>query len=265
VWSLIVSFFGDAVEPRGGRVALAILQDLMGLMNIEPGAVRTALSRLVNDGVLEREREGRLSFFLLADEERPIFEEASKRIYAGGPAKWCGEWTMAVIAPSADAAVADELLARKFANTGGAAWMKPGHENDDAPEGVLLVKGAGSNPPPGLERFWLADGDLQRDYLEFVENWGLRAPPGKVSPEQAIVARMLIIHDWRRIVLRDPGLPFELLPADWPGEQARSTVRRIYDSLLPASESWLDAAGLPQADDKNSIRARFKALQNIAM
>jgi phenylacetic acid degradation operon negative regulatory protein len=28
VWSLIVTFFGDAVALRGGRVALSVLQDL---------------------------------------------------------------------------------------------------------------------------------------------------------------------------------------------------------------------------------------------
>ena len=39
VWSLIITFFGDAVALRGGRVALSTLQDAMGLLDIEPGAV----------------------------------------------------------------------------------------------------------------------------------------------------------------------------------------------------------------------------------
>ena len=29
VWSLVITVFGDAVAPRGGRVALSVLQDLM--------------------------------------------------------------------------------------------------------------------------------------------------------------------------------------------------------------------------------------------
>jgi phenylacetic acid degradation operon negative regulatory protein len=71
VWSLLVTFFGDAVAPRGGRVALSVLQDAMALLNIEAGAVRTAMSRLAGDGWVEREREGRLSFYELVT-ERPV-------------------------------------------------------------------------------------------------------------------------------------------------------------------------------------------------
>ncbi|MET0169130.1 MAG: phenylacetic acid degradation protein, partial [Aliihoeflea sp.] len=50
VGSLVVTMFGDAIAPRGGRVALGVLQDLMGRLRVEPGALRTAMSRLASDG-----------------------------------------------------------------------------------------------------------------------------------------------------------------------------------------------------------------------
>lgn len=40
----------------------------------------------------------------------------------------------------------------------------------------------------------------------------------------AFTARILLIHHYRRVVLRDPLLPSALLPADWPGSV--SAVRR---------------------------------------
>ena len=52
---------------------------------------------------------------------------------------------------------------------------------------------------------------------------------------------MLLIHEFRRIVLRDPGLPAALLPADWPGSTARDLTARIYRRLVDASERFLDA------------------------
>jgi phenylacetic acid degradation operon negative regulatory protein len=62
-----------------------------------------------------------------------------------------------------------------------------------------------------------------------------------LSPPDALVARILMIHAYRRIVLRDPGLPSALLPDAWPGHAARELTGRIYRRLLGPSESYLDA------------------------
>ena len=49
-----------------------------------------------------------------------------------------------------------------------------------------------------------------------------------------------MIHDFRRLLLRDPELPAVLLPAKWPGQKARDLCRDLYQRLLPASEGYLD-------------------------
>ena len=71
----------------------------------------------------------------------------------------------------------------------------------------------------------------------------LRASIGRGEPlsdGDAFTARILLIHHYRRVVLRDPLLPTELLPEDWPGRAARQLCGEIYRGLLPASEQWLD-------------------------
>jgi phenylacetic acid degradation operon negative regulatory protein len=50
-------------------------------------------------------------------------------------------------------------------------------------------------------------------------------------------------------VLRDPLLPAELLPKQWPGGEARALCAEIYRMLLPASERWLDT----NARDENGV------------
>ncbi|HYI26236.1 MAG TPA: PaaX family transcriptional regulator C-terminal domain-containing protein, partial [Bradyrhizobium sp.] len=60
-------------------------------------------------------------------------------------------------------------------------------------------------------------------------------------------ARILLIHHYRRVVLRDPLLPTDLLPADWPGRAARKLCGEIYRGVLPASEQWLDRNGTDPA------------------
>ena len=46
--SLIVTIYGDAIVPRGGSLWLGSLLDMMAGFGVEPGLVRTAISRLVS-------------------------------------------------------------------------------------------------------------------------------------------------------------------------------------------------------------------------
>jgi len=69
---------------------------------------------------------------------------------------------------------------------------------------------------------------------------------GALSELDALIARVLLIHEYRRIVLRDPRLPSMVLPPDWPGNAARGLCAEIYRALLPPSESWLDAHAIDE-------------------
>ena len=57
--------------------------------------------------------------------------------------------------------------------------------------------------------------------------------------EHAFLLRTLLIHNYRRLLLRDPGLPDVLLPKGWPGQKARTLCKEMYLHLLPASERHL--------------------------
>jgi phenylacetic acid degradation operon negative regulatory protein len=81
-WSMIVTFMGDAIGPRGGVVSAAALQGLMQHLGIGAGAVRTAVSRLSAEGWIERSREGRNSFYQLSGAVGETVHAAERRIYA---------------------------------------------------------------------------------------------------------------------------------------------------------------------------------------
>ena len=51
---------------------------------------------------------------------------------------------------------------------------------------------------------------------------------GSRDPEQCFVVRTLLIHAYRRALLRDPQLPPALLPLDWPGAAAFALCRDFY-------------------------------------
>ena len=45
-------------------------------------------------------------------------------------------------------------------------------------------------------------------------------PPHADADEKAFAARFRLVHEWRKFLFEDPGLPAELLPRDWPGVPA---------------------------------------------
>jgi DNA-binding transcriptional ArsR family regulator len=81
-WSLIVSFLGDAIGPRGGEISAGTVQMVMARLGIGHGTVRTAISRLAADGWIERNREGRHSFYRLSPDVAETVRAAEQRIYA---------------------------------------------------------------------------------------------------------------------------------------------------------------------------------------
>ena len=267
VWSLVITIFGDAVMPRGGRVPLAALQDILARLSIEPGALRTALSRLAADHWVIREKAGRNSLYGLDARGRHAFDLATRKIYAGGPPAWQGKVSAAFALPGTDLkAAAERLAALGFAAAGTAAWLRPHTDQSEAAAtadlaGLLFVEGMPLPRTQALGRFWDLAGTAAA-YTAFEAHFAplaaaVAAGSEPAGPLDAMAARTLLVHDWRRIVLHDPGLPAELLPADWPGERARRRAGLIYHRLAGPSEAWLDRAGLPPLDDPAGFGRRF--------
>ena len=57
---------------------------------------------------------------------------------------------------------------------------------------------------------------------------------------QAMITRTLLIHNWRKIVLKFPEVPKELTPKKWKGYNVRLTIKTIYEDLTPLAENWLN-------------------------
>jgi phenylacetic acid degradation operon negative regulatory protein len=78
------------------------------------------------------------------------------------------------------------------------------------------------------------------------------------------VIRIRLVHAYRRIALKDPLLPDELLPPGWPGHEARRTCAAIYRRVRGPAERWLDrhalAAQGPLPPPDQSLYRRFAAV-----
>lgn len=267
IWSLVITVFGDAIVPRGGSVWLGTLLALFRALGLEEGAVRTAMSRLTADGWLERTRVGRRSFYELAARGRTTFAEATEHIYNLDPPGWNGRLRLLLPDPEADRDAERSALGRAgFGSLAPTVFVAPaGTEVPAGTTGAISLEAeiAPEDARRLAGRAWPIDrmAGSYRDFIATFRPLSDALPDLACGAEDAILARILLVHAYRRINLRDPILPAALLPPDWPGRTARALCAGLYLALLPASECWLDTYGadrhgpLPPAGP--DLRSRF--------
>ena len=267
--SIVITVFGDAIVPRGGSVWLGTLLEFFKTLDVDSGVVRTAMSRLAADGWLERNKVGRNSFYRLAGKGRQTFDIATRHIYDPPLSDWTGRFELLLIGSSEDRDASREALKNAgFGSPLPGVWIAPsGAPVPEEAAGAIRLEVSAEDESGRrlLRESWPLDRTADA-YLKFMKTFEpLRAWIGRREPiadGDAFTARILLIHHYRRVVLRDPLLPTALLPRDWPGGAARKLCGEIYRGLLPASEQWLDRKGsnesgpLPPAGDE--LRRRFQ-------
>lgn len=239
--SLIVTVWGDAVAPRGGSLWLGSLQAILDQFGCTPGQVRTAMSRLTEEGWLARNRVGRHSFYRLGPRGAQVFGAAAARIYAGKAPAWDGQLRLALLA---DAAEREALAARGFGALPGGAMLGVAGDAALLPKGAPVLVGATRDAAEGrllAARAWPLEA-LSAGYARFLAAF-LPLREATIPPAEALPLRVLLVHEWRRLVLRDPLLPDALLPPDWPGTPGRALTSALYHRLAPDAEAWLDNIG----------------------
>jgi len=277
--SLIVTIFGDSIMPRGGAIALGSLIRVAAPFGLNERLVRTATARLAQDGWLEGRRAGNLSEYRLSAGGRERFAEATVRIYGAPGAEWPGRWSVIVLPPLR---AAERQKIRRELNWRGFGEIRSGvFAHPENPMGELALQGqtAGSLadalffdarlPDAGAAARLVARGwdlqDLGRRYQGFVKRFShvlaaCQALPS-VDPAAAFIVRTLLIHEYRRLHLRDPLLPARLLRTDWPGTRAAELCREIYSRVFTPSEAHLSSVAaqlngpLPPPDP--SVMQRF--------
>jgi phenylacetic acid degradation operon negative regulatory protein len=248
--SIIITLFGDAIVPRGGSVALATLLEFFDALAIDATVVRTAMSRLTADGWFERSKSGRNSFYRLVQKGRLTFDIATRHIYDSPTSDWTGRFELLLICNGGDRDASREALKNAgFGSPVPGVWVAPSGVPipGEASRAIRLeVSAEDESGRRLLAESWPLDRTADA-YLKFMKTFEpLRAfieRREKLTDADAFTARVLLIHHYRRVVLRDPLLPTALLPRDWPGRAARALCGEIYRALLSPSEQWLDQHG----------------------
>lgn len=270
--SLLVTIFGDAVAPHGGSITLGSLIRLGAPFGVAERLIRTSVARLANDGWLVSQRDGRRSEYRLAPAGQRRFAEATQRIYGSVPrgrtsrsgndggATWSGRWTLLLLPPdgSVRERVREEFQWLGFGQLSPGLLAHPTFSVANARARLRDLRGMnGRSPGEQLTVFEARSGDTKADRRMAASGWDLAAlakgyrrfiatfapvlaaldARGQPDPERAFVVRTLLIHEYRKIHLRDPLLPRELLPPDWVGAAAHDLCRDLYARLFAAAQA----------------------------
>ena len=231
--SIVITVFGDAIVPRGGSVWLGTLLEFFEQLDIDASVVRTAMSRLTADGWFERNKVGRNSFYRLVQSGRQTFDIATKHIYGPPASDWTGRFELLLIGNGGDRDAAREALKNAgFGSPLPGVWVAPsGVPVPEEAAGAIRLEVSAEDDSGRrlLSESWPLDRTADA-YLEVHED--LRAAASldrrgeRLTEADAFTARILLIHHYRRVVLRDPAAADRAVAFGLAGQGGPSAVRR---------------------------------------
>lgn len=264
--SLIVSFFGAYGRELGGWIAVADLVTLLGRLGVDAPAVRSAVSRQKQRGFLRARQVGGVAGYSLSAEAEQILADGDRRIYLRQDVKLSDGWVLAVFSVPETERHRRHLLRSRlsrlgFGTTAPGVWVAPSHLAEEArhtlerlglAEYVHLFHAdylAYADLRDAAARWWDL-GAVQAGYAEFSAQFldtqteldtGDNADDADDTDADAdaFATYLLALDAWRRMPYRDPGLPPELLPADWQGTQAADIFFGLHDRLRGRGLSYV--------------------------
>ena len=245
-----MTIYGLYARHSGGWFSIAALIKLMAELGVEEPAVRSAISRLKQRGLLESWREAGAAGYGLSARGRKILADGDRRIFRQPRASTDDGWLLAVFSvPEQERARRHALRSRLawlgFGTVSAGVWIAPAQlaeetrdvlvADDLAPYVSLFKAGylAFGDVRDMIGQWWDLDR-LSALYQAFIDS----AAPVLASwqrsdsdPGPAFADYVRVLTAWRRLPFLDPGLPEDLLPADWHGTRAAEIFGRLNTRL----------------------------------
>lgn len=248
VRGLLITVLGEYVRPYRQPVPTSAFLDVLGRLEVEEQATRQALTRAAADGWLVASRQGRYTLWQLS----PAFEEflnlGAERIFGFTATQraWDGRWLVVLArVPESNRAGRHLLRTRlRWAGFGSPApgvWVSTHTDRVKEAEYVLAEAGAyedaqiflserlaGGDLPALVRQAWNL-AEVEQAYEGFIADFSRQPSP------DPLVRLTQLVHAWRRLLLGDPALPEELLPARWSGGRAARLFHRQHRGWSPAA------------------------------
>lgn len=235
VWSLIITVFGDLAQQNGEEIAGPVLGELLAPVGVRPEAMRVALHRLRNEGWIETSKQGRTARHALSIFGLEQSAAASEQIY-GKALVADPEWHILCFASnttSSEQTRGKTLAQRGYVKATNGIYIK-NSACDDLVDDALILQGDVKNIPPWLSGS-LAPNPLRAGFKQLSKTLSdLSIDPifaRELTALQTATLRTLIVHRWRKLVLKLPLVPDALFGDGFEGTQCRNQVLSILTLL----------------------------------
>ncbi|MGZ4480407.1 MAG: PaaX family transcriptional regulator [Nocardioidaceae bacterium] len=255
--SALFDLYGDHLRARGHRAPVAALVRLLAPLDVNAPAVRTAISRMVRQGWLEPVRLAGGPGYELTEKAIGRLDAAATRIYRTRGADWGGAWDLLVVGPVAQRSARERIRTGLgyfgYGPLSDSTWISP-HRSEEVAALMATEEATFSrfeahdaDPAARTREAWDLDAlaAAYDSWLVFATK--LVADPAALigvafdtDDERAFAVRSVLVHEWRKFLFTDPGLPAELLPADWAGHAAAGFFNEEATRLLPAASRFVD-------------------------
>ncbi len=248
--SALFDVYGDHLRGRGDQAPVAGLIRLLDPVGVAAPAVRTAISRMVSENWLEPVALDGGRGYRATERAIRRLDEAGDRIYRQTDRHWDGSWQLVFVTPphdrSARVRLRADLAFMGYAELAADVWVSPFPRSEltsvlEHSRASARTAHADRFDPPPTEAWDLTALRAAYDAWptaadELIE----RHEKANDDPDKAaFAARFHLVHEWRKFLFADPGLPDELLPDGWPGRSASDAFDKEARRLKPAADRFV--------------------------
>jgi phenylacetic acid degradation operon negative regulatory protein len=260
--SLIFVILGDCVRVGAREIRLKVLVHLGELVGIAPENMRVLVARMREEGWFDVRRDGRESIYTLTPKTLRTIEDGRRQIFRSDPSTWDGSWSLVIYTvPETDRPTREQLRRDLswlgFGPLAPATWVSPfrlldrvadlGASLPNAKLDLLTMRSSGLAADRSIvERCWELDS-LNEEYAAFIRELRLKMVATRWNREDgdaAFLQRINLVHKYRRFPFRDPGLPVELQPPGWLGDEGRKLFIEAHTALTRGAEEHYRELGL---------------------
>lgn len=245
IFSLLAAYGSERGGELPGNWFVAMLEPL----GIPPDTVRQSLYRLTKSKAVTGRKVGPVKLYRLTRYGETGTDAGTNRILRPPEPDWDGHWLLVSYQFHAHERVFRDLVNGLLRLEGFAALARGTYLHPrDRSAGLLdsldehglkdrltmfrARQVADASDQALIGRLW----DLERlreGYSRFIGEHGplTRRSWTHADPSQALQARLSFIERYLDIAWQDPGLPLDLLPADWPAARAQEVASSLYHAL----------------------------------
>ncbi len=261
--SMIFTIYGDYIRHYGNKIWIGSLIRLLKEFGHNEQSVRVSVSRMMKQGWIDSEKKGNKSYYFLTPRGLARMEEAAVRIFKLMPNEWDGKWRMLMYSiPEDKRQIRDELrkelLWSGFGSFSNSCWISP--NNLEKEVNVLIEKYEvqpyvdffvsdykGPQEDKSLvEKSWPLQ-EIESKYQEFISTYSEQyivhqsmIAQGQMTDAECFVERTKLVHEYRKFLFTDPGLPRELLPKVWNGHHAALLFEQYYKLLAQSASQFFE-------------------------